>query len=455
VASLALAALVSSGTGAWATDASASTGSGATSPSESSLQGQAELLAGQIDADGRTLDQLSEQLDAAQIRSQQLTSQLQVLRTGIARTHTKVVTDRTQLRKEALVAYVTGGAPIADDIPPGQTGTDPSLAVSYSEIVAANERRVLLSYETALDEQNRQSAQLTEALQQSSAVVVELRADQAAAAKAYADRQTTLALVKGQLATLVARVQSQRQRAEQSSLGAKLAGQGQALPSGSALRSAPAVASGSSASKGRGSSPANTSGSPVTTRTTSGRSSGTSRPPSATTPPAPPSTRPTTRATPPTTRPAPPPTTRPPTPPATPAPTAPPTTRPAPPPVGSRASGWSRAIAYAYAQLGKPYQWGGAGPGSFDCSGLVMMAWAAGGVYFPHLAQDQYDLTERIPLGDALPGDLIFYGTPSDVYHVGIYIGGGEMIDAPETGQNVSISSIYWSGLLGAGRVVG
>ncbi len=84
-----------------------------------------------------------------------------------------------------------------------------------------------------------------------------------------------------------------------------------------------------------------------------------------------------------------------------------------------------------------------------------MMAWAAGGVYFPHLAQYQYDLTERIPLGDALPGDLIFYGTPSDVYHVGIYIGGGEMIDAPETGQNVSISSIYWSGLLGAGRVVG
>jgi cell wall-associated NlpC family hydrolase len=84
-----------------------------------------------------------------------------------------------------------------------------------------------------------------------------------------------------------------------------------------------------------------------------------------------------------------------------------------------------------------------------------MRAWEAGGVYLPHLAQAQYDLTIRIPLGDARPGDLIFFGTPDDVYHVGIYIGGGEMIDAPSTGQFVSISSIYWADLLGAGRVVG
>jgi peptidoglycan DL-endopeptidase CwlO len=112
-------------------------------------------------------------------------------------------------------------------------------------------------------------------------------------------------------------------------------------------------------------------------------------------------------------------------------------------------------VRYAFAQLGKPYQWAGAGPGSFDCSGLTMMAWEAGGVYFPHLAQAQYNLTARISLGAARPGDLIFFGTPSDVYHVGIYIGGGQMIDAPSTGLTVSISSIYWADLLGAGRVVG
>ena len=82
-----------------------------------------------------------------------------------------------------------------------------------------------------------------------------------------------------------------------------------------------------------------------------------------------------------------------------------------------------------------------------------MMAWETAGVYLPHLAQAQYDLTKRIPLADALPGDLIFFGTPNDVFHVGIYIGGGQMIDAPETGLLVSISSIYWSQLLGAGRI--
>jgi cell wall-associated NlpC family hydrolase len=110
-------------------------------------------------------------------------------------------------------------------------------------------------------------------------------------------------------------------------------------------------------------------------------------------------------------------------------------------------------VAVAEAQIGKPYQWGGSGPSSFDCSGLVMYAWAAAGYYFPHLAQDQYDMTARIPLADLLPGDLVFFGTPANVYHVGMYIGGGEMVDAPETGQDVQIQSIYWSTLLGAGRV--
>jgi cell wall-associated NlpC family hydrolase len=112
-------------------------------------------------------------------------------------------------------------------------------------------------------------------------------------------------------------------------------------------------------------------------------------------------------------------------------------------------------VRYAYAQLGKPYQWGGAGPRSFDCSGLTMMAWESGGVYLPHLAQAQYELTQRIPLSAVQPGDLIFFGTPNNVYHVGISIGGGEMIDAPATGLDVSVSSIYWADLLGAGRVVG
>jgi cell wall-associated NlpC family hydrolase len=110
-------------------------------------------------------------------------------------------------------------------------------------------------------------------------------------------------------------------------------------------------------------------------------------------------------------------------------------------------------LAFALSQIGKPYQWGGAGPDSYDCSGLVMVAWAKAGVSFPHSAQDQYDLTQRVGVANLVPGDLVFFGTPKDVYHVGIYVGHGDMVDAPETGQDVHIQSIYELNLLGGGRV--
>jgi cell wall-associated NlpC family hydrolase len=106
------------------------------------------------------------------------------------------------------------------------------------------------------------------------------------------------------------------------------------------------------------------------------------------------------------------------------------------------------AVRFAYAQLGKPYQWGASGPGSYDCSGLTMRAWGAAGVSLPHSAASQQSMTAAVPSGDLAPGDLIFFGSPA--YHVGIYIGSGEMIDAPYTGTDVRIDPI--SGYSGAGR---
>lgn len=123
-----------------------------------------------------------------------------------------------------------------------------------------------------------------------------------------------------------------------------------------------------------------------------------------------------------------------------------------PPPSGS---GASAAVAAAESQIGVPYQWGGESPGvGFDCSGLTQWAWGRAGVGIPRTAQEQYDASSHIPLGDLAPGDLVFWGGgPGDVQHVAMYVGNGDVVQAPETGEDVQISSIWDDGLVGAGRV--
>jgi cell wall-associated NlpC family hydrolase len=107
--------------------------------------------------------------------------------------------------------------------------------------------------------------------------------------------------------------------------------------------------------------------------------------------------------------------------------------------------GASRAISFARAQLGEPYVWGAAGPGSWDCSGLTMMAWRQGGVDLPHYSVAQYSQTKHIGVGNLRPGDLVFWGTsPNTIHHVAMYIGSGQIIHAPRTGQPVQINSMYY-----------
>jgi cell wall-associated NlpC family hydrolase len=115
-------------------------------------------------------------------------------------------------------------------------------------------------------------------------------------------------------------------------------------------------------------------------------------------------------------------------------------------------SGAGAAIAYARAQVGKPYIYAGTGPDGYDCSGLTMMAWAQGGVSMSHGSQSQYLSFPHVPISDLQPGDLVFFGSsgPSN-HHVGLYIGGGTMIEAPHTGAYVRYSSIYRSDLVPLG----
>ena len=121
-------------------------------------------------------------------------------------------------------------------------------------------------------------------------------------------------------------------------------------------------------------------------------------------------------------------------------------------PVPSPISTTDVALTWAFAELGKQYQWGATGPDTFDCSGLTQYVWKAAGVSIPRVAADQDAWTIPVPLNDLLPGDLVFFGT-HDIHHVGIYIGGGLMINAPHTGTVVQVSSIWWSDLAGFGRV--
>jgi cell wall-associated NlpC family hydrolase len=122
---------------------------------------------------------------------------------------------------------------------------------------------------------------------------------------------------------------------------------------------------------------------------------------------------------------------------------------PAPPvvvnPAPNAATAVKRAIAYAKAQLGKPYLWAASGPNSFDCSGLTMRAWATGGKLLPHYSVAQFAQSTRVSMADARPGDLLFWtdnGSPSGIHHVALYLGGGQFIEAPHTGAYVRYNSI-------------
>ena len=126
---------------------------------------------------------------------------------------------------------------------------------------------------------------------------------------------------------------------------------------------------------------------------------------------------------------------------------------------GSGASAGQGDIAanWALTQMGKPYLWGGAGPDSYDCSGLTMVAWAHAGVQLLHHTGYQWQEGPHVPLRQLRRGDLLFYATntsdPSTIHHVAIYIGNGMMVNAPYTGAFVRIDSMYApGGLIGAVR---
>jgi peptidoglycan DL-endopeptidase CwlO len=107
-----------------------------------------------------------------------------------------------------------------------------------------------------------------------------------------------------------------------------------------------------------------------------------------------------------------------------------------------------QALRWAMTKLGSPYVWGAAGPDSFDCSGLVLWAYAHVGISLAHFTGDQWNEGQHVSRSQLQPGDLVFFFP--DISHVGMYVGNGLMIDAPTFGQPVQIQPIFWSGYVGA-----
>jgi peptidoglycan DL-endopeptidase CwlO len=127
-------------------------------------------------------------------------------------------------------------------------------------------------------------------------------------------------------------------------------------------------------------------------------------------------------------------------------------------PGGAAAPAALRAVAYALAQRGKPYVWGAEGPDTFDCSGLVQAAYASAGISLPRTARPQWRATPGVPTSQMIPGDLLFFATDASnwdsIHHVGIYLGNGRMIHAPQSGDVVRIAPVWWEEFFGATRVV-
>ena len=113
----------------------------------------------------------------------------------------------------------------------------------------------------------------------------------------------------------------------------------------------------------------------------------------------------------------------------------------------------AQALRWALSRRGDPYVWGAAGPSSFDCSGLVLWAYAKVGISLPHFTGDQWQMGVHVGRNQLEPGDLVFFYP--DIGHVGLYIGNNLMVDAPDFGEDVQVQPVMWNVYVGAVRIVG
>src|ERR1019366_8378151 len=385
-------------------------GSRAGADQVATLQQRAEYIAGEIQASNVQLAILDEDYLQAKARVSLLASRVTTATQAIGRTEKALNVDRSHLRQVAIQAYVTGGASQVLSVVFSGSQQTAGMQQAYIQAASGNldesETTVLinqraLTLERATLSSTEQAAKANEAaisndVAQASAAVAQLRQEQSQ--------------VKGQLVAAVAEVQRAKAAAYAAALAAAARKQAaeavaQAAPAGQAAAQAAEAARLATKQTAQ-----NTIGQVTTTKTTA----------------APATTITGTQA------------------PASGTPSSP----------GPAAGGGVGQIAVnaAQSQRGVPSVWGGASPGyGFDCSGLTMWAWDQAGVSLAHGATEQYYEIQHVSMSDLQPGDLIFYGNSYVLYHVVMYIGGGMVVQAEETGTNVMDTPIP-PGAYGAGR---
>lgn len=358
----------------------------------SNLKAQAAAIAAKISALGNQEDALSERYDQAQLQVQQIQNQVSQASAQLASAQTTADKARQALKADAIQAYVNGGnSPLASGGNPVQNANQSLLRAEYVNTLATNQTDAIDQYHTAAVQEQTAENNLKQEQGAAEAQLRQLDADRSAVQGAAAQLTSLQNQVTGQIATLVA-----QQEAAQAAAAAAAARQRAA-----ALAAAQAAAAAQAqAQQAQQAQQSTTQGASPFYSSQSGSAGGGSAAPSY-----------------------------------------------SPPPVGSGAAG---AIAAAESRLGDWYQWGAAGPDTFDCSGLVMWAYAQVGISLPHYSGAQYADTTHIPMSDLEPGDLVFFADPGE--HVAMYIGNGEVIEAPHTGAQVHIVPMY-SGFVLASRV--
>ncbi|MDA8391561.1 MAG: C40 family peptidase [Actinomycetota bacterium] len=393
---------------------------------------EAASLTSQLATENARINALAEQYDLAQVQQAALQQRMSVEQAALAVDRQKLAAARLVATHVAVDAYENSGTPLAtiDQLLKMSQGSY-GLAVGFLESAATSQQSAVQQLRSARSAVKAQESRLQ------AAQAAELRAAQAAqtasaaASAAVAQQKATLSQVNGHISQLVAAdvaraiaarraaaLAAERRAAEaaarrQAALAAQQAASLHAAAVAAESAGGGGSAAGSGSGSGSGSAPSGGGGgvSGIAGLPPAGVGLGSGG-------------------------------------------YVPPVTVSGPVPAPMASAG--TAVATALAQVGKPYQWGAAGPSSFDCSGLVMTAWQAAGVSLLHYTVYQWDETVRIGSSQLAPGDLVFYTFPGepDPGHVVMYIGNGQVVAADTTGVPVRVESMYADGTpVGFGRV--